>query len=1017
MISLGQLISSIPAFELQGLSGTRRLVKGLTSDSRTVEPGYVFVALQGEKVNGLKYVGEAVDRGCLAVVVEDESGLSGKIPLVKVPDSHRAYGFMAAEYFGHPARYMKIIGLTGTNGKTTTSWIVEQVIKAGGGRPGVIGTVNYRYPGGGGETVELDAPLTTPEPMMLQGLLREMSDAGVTHAILEVSSHSLAQQRLAGILFDVAVFTNLSRDHLDYHENMEAYFGAKQKLFEEYLKPSGIAVVVVESGEIRKPARSDWGKILVDRLSGIGFRPYPVKGKKRSFITCGFGENCIVQASKLKQDVDGLVCTISHAGKRMQVQSGLIGRYNISNMVAATATGIALGMDHKNVLQGLQEVDRIPGRLERVMLPRPEGAESGPRVFVDYAHTPDALENVLGTLRTVTPGRLFCIVGCGGDRDRGKRPMMGAVAGDIADGVLVTSDNPRGENPEVILSEIEKGLVEAGLQKVGLDDFFALKKPLQGYAIMKDRRQAIHQVCSRAENSDVILIAGKGHETYQITAAGKHFFDDRIEARSGSMRWTVDHLLEATSGQLKQRGKDILLGRISTDTRTLKPGDVFVALTGENFDGHDYIEAAIRKGVAAVIVEKNCTGLSRKISVIKVADTLKSLGDIAHYRRLLLAPDVKVIGITGSSGKTTVKDMTASIFDTEFDRNPGQPVLKTQGNLNNLIGLPLSLLNIDGGHRVAVMEMGMNRPGEIKRLARIADPEIGCITNVQAAHLEGLGSIEGVARAKGELFAAMSDQGIRIINCDDPHVRKLGVGYGNNVIGFAVTPIGRRCKPAVRATRINSLGEAGMRFTLHVNKWQKRFTIPATGTHNVANCAAAAAIATAAGVAPEIIARGLARYSSGDKRLQIVDLPGGIHVVNDSYNANPASMAAALRTVIGFGRKCRRVALLGDMFELGEGAVEAHSGVGALVAELGFDYLGVTGEFAAAVAKMASLSGMKKSRIKICKDKEVMTEWIAGLVAGKKIGRSDWLLIKGSRGMRMEQVQHSLVQRLTSDKN
>jgi len=536
---------------------------------------------------------------------------------------------------------------------------------------------------------------------------------------------------------------------------------------------------------------------------------------------------------------------------------------------------------------------------------------------------------------------------------------------------------------------------------------------------MEDRRDAIHLVCSRAGESDVVLIAGKGHETYQITAAGKRFFDDRVEARNGSMRWTCTGLLAATSGQLKSKGPDVLLGRISTDTRTLEPGDVFVALAGENFDGHDYVAAAIEKGAAALIIEQEYKEPVRNVSIIMVEDTLQALGELAAYRRQLLGPDVKIIGITGSSGKTTVKEMTASIFAAEFDGIPGQSVLKTQGNLNNLIGLPLTLLNIDGGHRVAVVEMGMNRPGEIERLTGIADPDIGCIVNVQAAHLEGLGSIEGVARAKGELFSAMSARGMRVVNYDDPFVRKLGLGgeYGDNVIGFAVTSIGRRLKPAVMATRIISLGESGMRFTLHINNWQKRLSVPATGAHNVANCAAAAAIATAGGVAPEVIVKGLARYRSGDKRLQIVDLPGGIHVVNDSYNANPSSMTAALRTVRGFGKQCRRVALLGDMFELGAGAVEAHREIGALVVELGFDYLGLTGEFAPTVAKMAAQLGMKKSVIQVCEDKEAMAEWVADLVARNKIGRDDWLLIKGSRGMRMEQVLQSLVQKLTPDMN
>lgn len=1016
MISLRQLISSVPGVVVRGISNLGEPVRGLTSDSRSVKPGWVFVALQGTKVNGQRYVADAVARGCLAAVVDDESGLSGKIPLIKVVDSHRAYGCMAAQYFAHPARQMKMIGITGTNGKTTTSWLIEQVVKSGGGRPGVIGTVNYRYLGREDKTMEIEAPLTTPEPMMLQGLLHEMSEAGVTHAILEVSSHAIAQQRLAGMLFDVAVFTNLSRDHLDYHENMEAYFRAKQQLFEQYLLPAGIAVVVVESGAPGKKDSGGWGARLIDHLSEKGFLPYPVQGKKRSFLTCGFGNDCTVQAGNLKQDIEGLSCRISHAGKRMELRSQLIGRHNISNMLAAAGVGIALGLEQRDILQGLRETDRIPGRLERVILPKANGAQSAPRVFVDYAHTPDALEHVLNTLRPVTPGRLFCVFGCGGDRDRGKRPMMGAIAGKLADMVLVTSDNPRGEEPAAILSEIEKGLREAGLPKIGLKEFFALRKSNKGYALMEDRRDAIHQVCGKAGSSDVILIAGKGHETYQITAAGKRFFDDRIEARNGSLRWTDQHLLAATSGHLEQRGMEMLLGRISTDSRTIKPGDVFVALVGENFDGHAYVEAAVSKGAAAVIVGKKCIAPDR-ITVIRVADTLTALGDLAGYRRRLLAPEVKVIGITGSSGKTTVKEMTAAIFAAEFERVPGQPVLKTQGNLNNLVGLPLSLLNLDAGHRVAVMEMGMNRPGEIDRLARIAGPDIGCIVNVQAAHLEGLGSIEGVAMAKGELFSAMSAGGVRVVNYDDPQVRKLGGEYGDTVIGFAVTPDGRRLKPAVRATGISSLGEAGMRFTLHIHQWKKRFTIPAVGTHNVANCVAAAAIATAGGVNPDVIVKGLAGYRSGDKRLQIVDLPGGIHAVNDSYNANPASMAAALRTVIGFGRKCRRVALLGDMLELGVGAAEAHREIGALVAELGFDYLGVTGEFAASVAGMAAESGMKKSVIRLCRDKDAMVEWISDLIGAKKIGRDDWLLIKGSRGMRMEQVLQSLIQKPIPDKN
>lgn len=1010
MVTLRRLIASIPAPEVRGNLDPELTVRGVTGDSRAVGPGWVFVALRGDKLDGHDFAADALSRGAAAVVAEDDANLPDTIPLILTRDSRLAYGRMAAEFFGNPGQEMTMVALTGTNGKTTTSWMIEQVVRTAGGRPGVIGTVNYRYPGKGGETVVLEAPLTTPEPMMLQGLLRRMKDAGVTHVILEASSHSLDQKRLAGLSFDAAVFTNLSRDHLDYHGDMESYFAAKCRLFDEYLKPEGIAVVAMESGG---QPRDCWGKALVARLGNNGMHPFSASKRKGAYITCGFEKNCIVRAEDIRQDIDGLSCAIDHAGTRLSIRSGLIGSHNVSNMLLAAGVGFGLGLDHDIIARGLREVGQVPGRLERVTIP-PAGEER-PRVFVDYAHTPDALAHVLGTLVPVTPGRLFCIFGCGGDRDKGKRSMMGKAAGQWAEGAVITSDNPRSEKPADIIGEIEKGVKQAGVRKTGLDELFALSRGERGYAVIEDRRRAVHQVCARAKAGDVVLIAGKGHETYQITAEGKRFFDDRIEARNSGLRWTAGKLVTAASGQLLQPGGDVLLGEISTDTRTLQPGDIFLALTGENFDGHDYIGAAVEKGAAAVVVARDCM-CPDSVAVVRVKDTLRALGDLARYRRRALAPDIRVAGITGSCGKTTVKEMTAAIFSASFSASAGRAVLKTLGNFNNLVGLPLTLFRADGGHRAAILEMGMNCPGEIGRLTEIAGPEIGCITNVRAAHLEGLGSIEGVARAKGELFSAMPDDSVRVVNYDDPQVRKLGRGYVK-VIGFAATPAGRRFKPEVRATRIVSLGERGMRFTLRVGDWQRRIAIPAAGDHNVANSCAAAAIATAAGIDPEVIVKGLSGYVSGDKRLQIMDLPGGIRIVNDAYNANPASMAAALKTVRGFGAVCRRAALLGDMFELGKAAGQAHGEIGRLAGELGYDYLGVTGEFAETVGKAAAKAGMNKAGIKVCQDKEELANWVAELIRTNKIGRGDWLLLKGSRGMRMEQVLARLEQILTKENN
>jgi murE/murF fusion protein len=1016
MTTLRQLVAAISGHR-DGPTGFPDCpVTAVTSDSRRVRPGTLFVALRGAKLDGHAFAAQAVQSGCCALVVEQEVSVAVDTPVIRVADSHQAYGQLAAAFFGHPARELTLIGLTGTNGKTTTSWIIEEMLRAAGKQIGVIGTVNYRYTDGEGCSVVRDAPLTTPEPMELQGLLREMRDRGVTHVVMEVSSHALVQQRLAGMCFAVAVFTNLSRDHLDFHGSMEAYFGAKQTLFTELLSPDGIAVIVTTTAAETSGSPDHWGRQLSEILRQQGFGEYPPR-QGRSMLVCGLSEDCAVRAGNIAQGLKGFRADFRVDGEILPLRSHFIGDHNILNMLAAAGVGVALGLTPAQIVSGLEGVGQVPGRLERVVLP-PYASDGGkPRVFVDYAHTPDALENVLRTLRPVTPGRLFCVFGCGGDRDRGKRPMMGKAAAELADRIIITSDNPRSEDPVAIISEIEAGVRQAGGTKSPLAELFA-EGPLPGkYSVLADRREAIHWACAMTGEQDVVLIAGKGHETYQITDAGKHFFDDRLEAKNGMLRWTVARLLEAASGILCQRGEPLLLGGISTDTRTLQPGDIFLALQGENFDGHDFIQTSLDKGAAALLVSKSCPVADQRITIIRVADTLRAYGELARHRRELLSPQIRVVAITGSSGKTTVKEMAAAIFNMQYGGAPIESVLKTEGNLNNLVGLPRTLLQAYAGHRVAVLEMGMNRPGEIRRLAEAADPDIGCITNVQAAHLEGLGTIAGVARAKGELFGAMRPDGIRIVNCDDARIRALARQHGGRTVAFAVTARGRKWRPEIRVTRMVSLGEAGMRFTLHIGSYRQRLTIPATGTHNVSNCAAAAAIATAAGIAPEVIAEGLAAYRSGDKRLQIVSLPGGIGLLNDAYNANPGSMAAALRTVSTFGKNCRRAAALGDMLELGAGARTAHQQIGALVAELSLDYLAVTGEHAATVAAAALAGGMGRDRIKVCANTDEVARWLAQLAAEQKIQQGDWVLLKGSRGMRMERVLAVLTELLAAHGN
>jgi murE/murF fusion protein len=1002
MNTLATFLRLIHPLETRGLSEQtlHQPVAAVVMDSRQVVPGCLFVALPGEKVDGRTFIPEAVRQGCAAVVVEDAVGLDDPaLPLVVVDDAHAAVAELAAAWHGYPAKQMQLIGITGTNGKTTSSWLIESMLLAAGCRPGIIGTVNYRYHGENGLHIIQDAPLTTPDPITLQRLLRTMVEAGVTHVVMEVSSHALQQDRLGRTMFDVALFTNLSRDHLDYHRSMEAYFNAKKRLFSRYLKPSGMAVVVTGPHAEGR----DWGEELCRSLSSV------------PLLRCGLSEQCAINAQACTQTIDGFQCRLDLQGEVADFSSPLTGSYNILNVLCAAGVGIGLGIPSATIRQGLAAVARVPGRLERVLLPGGDPAQL-PSVFVDYAHTPDAMENVLQTLKALAPGRLICLFGCGGDRDRGKRPLMGEMAARYADVVIVTSDNPRTEDPEAIISEIIPGVEGAGKREYAIQQLFCGKPRNQGVAVIVNRRHAIATACSLAVADDTILIAGKGHENYQIIGRERTPFDDCREAANSLLRWNERHLVAATGGRIVSGRQQKVFGEISTDSRAIKAGDIFVALKGEAFDGHEYIDQAIQAGALAIIGERMPPQLQEGVLFIEVNDSLAALGALAGYRRRLLAPKIRLAAITGSSGKTTVKEMVAAIFAEAIGTlgDGFDPVLKTKGNFNNLVGLPLSLLPIECGHELAILEMGMNVPGEIARLTMIADPDIGCINNVHPAHLQGLGSIEGVAVAKGELFAGMRPDAVRIVNCDDPYVREQAKKSGGKQIGFAVSPSGRKLRPLVRATRQQNLGELGMRFTLHIGDWRQRLTVPVYGEHNVGNCAAATAIAHAAGIPPESIVRGLEHYAPAvDKRLAVTELSGGIKVVNDAYNANPASMAAGLRTVASFGQAgCRHMAALGDMLELGATSGQLHGEIGALVAALGYDYLAATGAQASVVAQAAVANGMAEDAVRVCGDPQAMAQWFVQLLGQGHLGAGDWLLVKGSRGMRMERLLEALEQQI-----
>jgi UDP-N-acetylmuramyl-tripeptide synthetase len=478
-------------------------VAAVRDDSRAVGPGDLFVALPGLTVDGHRFLADAAARGAAAAIVERAVD-AGTFPgtRVRVASAARALGPVAAHAFGDPARALRMVAVTGTNGKTTTTFLVESILRAAGKRPGVIGTVNYRFAGR-----TLPAPFTTPTALELHRTLAEMRDAGCTHVVMETSSHALAQGRLEGTEFSVGAFTNLTQDHLDFHGTMDAYFEAKAHLVRRRLRqPDGVGVVLVDGPYGDRMATAVAGERLLVSLERNGADVHPLRAE------------CTL---------DGIAAELASPLGQLRIRSRLLGRYNLANIAVAVGVAVALGVSGEAIARGVEELEGVPGRVERV------DSALGIPVLVDYAHTHDALENVLATLRPLTPGRILCVFGCGGDRDKTKRPKMGRAVARDADLAIVTSDNPRTEDPTSIIEMILEGVRDAGTPMLQRSE---LASAPRGAWVEPDRREAIFAAVAAARPGDVVLIAGKGHEDYQIIGRTKHPFDDREVARAALAR-------------------------------------------------------------------------------------------------------------------------------------------------------------------------------------------------------------------------------------------------------------------------------------------------------------------------------------------------------------------------------------------------------------------------------------------------------------------------------------------------
>lgn len=468
-------------------------VTGVTDNSRAVQEGTVFVATRGTRTDSHVFVPDAIARGARAIVVEKEVRCPENVVSVRVPNSRHALGMLAHASLGNPSAGMLVLAVSGTNGKTTTTYILESILRKAGFNPGVIGTIEYRFAG-----QKVKAENTTPSAIQLASLFAQMRDSGIDAVAMEASSHAIDQERVSGIEFDVAALTNVTQDHLDYHNTMEEYALAKKRLFFDFLlRPKHKTRV--------SPPAAAFG---IDNSFGRAFAE-EFAGPQLSF---GLTTDAAVRAEDVKLLPTGATFKVITPDEQFPLRSPLLGQFNVQNVLGAVATAKAAGLPIGKIIEGVETMSTVTGRFEQVDAGQPF------TVIVDYAHTPDGLERVLQSAREMTRGRLITVFGCGGDRDNRKRPIMGRIAGNLSDLVFLTNDNPRTEDPAIIAEMALEGVHDSRLSR-------------DRVLVQLDRREAIHAAIAAAREGDVVVIAGKGHEDYQILKNGTIHFDDREVAR------------------------------------------------------------------------------------------------------------------------------------------------------------------------------------------------------------------------------------------------------------------------------------------------------------------------------------------------------------------------------------------------------------------------------------------------------------------------------------------------------
>ena len=900
------------------------IIAGLSTNSKEIKKNYIFFAIRGTKQNGEHFIKDAINKGASVIICENNCKIKNKkIPIIKTKNIRFFLSELASRFY--KLKPKNIIAVTGTNGKTSVADMFYQIMRINNLPAATIGTLGIKY---NGKIIKTN--LTSPDTITLHKSLQFLKKQKIDNVIIESSSHGLDQKRLHHINFKAGIFTNFSQDHLDYHKTMRNYLNAKLILLKEILKKNST--------------------IITDKK----IEPFSIIKK-------------IAKKNKIK-----ILEVNEEIEKINDIFKDDLGDFKIKNLAMASKALKLCGLSEKSIYQSIKKIKDVNGRLELVRKYR-----NNIKVFVDFAHTPDALSKTLRSLKAKYGNCISIVFGCGGDRDKMKRPLMAKIADENCKKIYITDDNPRNEKPKKIRNELEKNISKNKAFNIG------------------KRELAIKTAISNANPYEIILIAGKGHEENQVYQKKILNISDKKIVK----KIRIKHKIINSKKQNYIQNSLILsniLGKkkffkfegLSIDTRTLKKGNLFLALKGKNQDGNKFSHNALKRGANYVVSSTRIKEKNKKIIIVK--NTIDFLNKFAKLKRdLSLA---KIIAVTGSAGKTSLKNLLKNMLQHKGN------TYSSPMSFNNHLGVPVSLSNLSPKYKFGIFEVGMSKAGEIRKLNKMIKPHVGVITNIGEAHLENFKNILGIAKAKSEIIENVKVGGTIILNRDD---KFFGLLFKKaKKFKLKISTFGYHKKSNVRVKRVTKTGNKS-RIFVKIGKQSLDFEIKDLNIYNVLSSLAVLKVLKIDIFSIKDKYKNFGPSDGRGKKYNILRYSKKFRLIDESYNANPLSVKNAIEKLSLIKKnRFKKYLILGDMLELGPKSEKFHKDLSKVINNSDIDKVFIKGKKTIFTYKYLN----KKKRGNILQNIEDID-----LSLSKTISNNDYLLIKGSNATGLNNFSKKMI--------